>query len=176
VSESTPAPQLNPDIEEYAVYAALLESEFVSENTKLVLIVDHTRVEKPERLEGDLVSFQENTPLAPDLVASFKERNQQPYPLEPTMDLGLEYQLLTQEQIDELRPQDEASGWKLFYEKYPNAVGFVYLSRAGFNADLSQALVYVSRYHYEQPILGGYYLLTRQDGRWLVEAGFEWVT
>ena len=94
VSESTPAPQLDPDIEEYAVYAAVLESEFVSENTKLVLIVDHTRVEKPEHLEEDLVSFQKNTPLAPDLVASFKERNQQPYPLEPNMDLGLEYQLL----------------------------------------------------------------------------------
>jgi hypothetical protein len=176
LSESTAAPQLDPDIEEHAVYAALLESEFASENIKQVLIVDHTRVEKPERLEGDLVNFQENTPLAPELVASFKERNQQPYPLEPSMDLGLEYQLLTQEQIDELRPQDEASDWKLFYEKYPNAMGFTYLSRAGFNADLSQALVYVSVYRYEQPILGGYYLMSRQDGRWSVEAGLEWLT
>ena len=138
--------------------------------------MDHTRVEKPERLEEDLAEFQENIPLAPELVASFRERNQQPYPLEPVLDLRLEYQLLTQEQVDELRPQDEASEWKLFYEKYPHAVGFIYLSRVGFNTDLSQALVYFGWYRYEQPILGGYYLMSRKDGRWFVKEGYVWET
>jgi hypothetical protein len=84
--------------------------------------------------------------------------------------------LLTQEEVDELRPLDEASGWKLFYEKYPDSVGFIHLSRVGFNADLSQALVYIARYHYEQPLLGGYYLMTRQDGRWVIESSLEWIT
>jgi hypothetical protein len=175
-SESTAAPQSDSEKEEYAVYAALLESKFKSENTKQVLVMDHTRVNKPSLLERDLASFQEEFPLAPELVASFKERNQQPYLLKPVLDLGLEYQLLSQEQVDELRPLDEASGWKLFYEKYPQAVGFIYLSRVGFNADLSLALVYISRYHYEQPIQGGYYLMSKQDGRWVVEGGFEWIT
>ena len=80
------------------------------------------------------------------------------------LDSGLEH-LLTQEDVDDLRPLDEASGWKLFYERFPNAAGFIYLSRVGFSADFSQALAYISQYHYEQPIQGGYYSMIRQDGR-----------
>ena len=175
-SEPSPAPQLDPEVEEYAVYAALLESEFTGGDTEQILIVDHTQVNNPGLLERDLAEFQKVVPLPPELVASFKERNQEPHPLEPVLDLAVEYQLMTQEEIDELRPLDEASGWKLFYEKYPQTVGFIYLSRVGFNADLSQALVYVSHYRYEQPIQGGYYLLSKQDGRWVVGEGYIWQT
>ncbi|MFC2042700.1 hypothetical protein ACFLUA_00925 [Chloroflexota bacterium] len=172
----TAAPQLDPDMEEYVVYAAILEGTFVSENTKRVLIMDHTRTQEPGLMADFLADFQENTPLAPEMVTSFKERNQQPYPLKPVLDFGVEYQLLTQKEVDELRPLDEASGWKLLYEKYPGSVGFIHLSRVGFNADLSQALVYIAHYHYQQHLLGGYYLMTRQDGRWEVEIGYEWIT
>ena len=155
---------------------ALLESRFASENTEQVLIVDQTRVVKPELLKRNLAEFQNNFLLAPELVDSFMERNQQPHQIEPRLDLGLEYQLLTQEQIDELRPLDEASGWKLFDEKYPNTVGFIYLSRVGFSADLSQALVYFEWSRYEQSILGGYFLMSKQDGLWVIEQAYEWIT
>jgi hypothetical protein len=175
-SESTATPQLDPDIEEYAVYGALLDNNIKGENINQVLIIDHTRVPKPETLEMNLAEFQEHTPLVPELVASFKERNQQSYPLEQVLDFGLDYSLLTQEEVNDLHPLDEESGWKLLDEKYPNSVGFIYLSRVGFNADLSQALVYFSQYHYEQPIQGGYYWMVRQDGRWVVEGGMVWTT
>ena len=172
----TATPQLDPDIEEYAVYAAILEGTFVREDTKQVLIMDHTRTQEPGLMEDFLADFQEKTFLAPELVTNFMERNQQSHPLEPILDLEVEYQLLTQEEVDELRILDEASGWKLFYEKFPDTVGFIYLSRVGFNADLSQALVCIAHYHYQQPLLGGYYLMTRQDGRWVIESGLEWIT
>jgi hypothetical protein len=174
VSESTATPQPDPDVEEYVVYNALLEAEFKGDNIDQILIIDHTRVNNTALLESDLAKFQENTPLALELVASFQERNQQPYPLEPVLDFGVEYQLLTQEYVDELRHLDEASGWKLLYEKHPNSYGFVYLSRVGFNADFSQALVYMDSFHYEQPIRGGYYLMIKQNGRWVIESGYEW--
>jgi len=175
-SRPTAAQNLDPDTEEYAVYAALLEGRFTGGETEQVLIVDHTRVNKAESVERDLTQFQEVVPLTPELVASFKERNQQSNPLKPNLDLSIEYQLLSQEEIDELQPKDEASGWKLFYELYPKSVGFVYLSRVGFSADFSQALVYYSIYRYEQPIMGGYTLLNREDGRWVVGEGYEWMT
>jgi hypothetical protein len=176
VSEPTATPQLDPDIEEYVVYNALLGRRFQGDNIDQVLIIDHTQVSNTELLERDLADFQENAPLAPELVTSFMERNQQPYPLEPVLDFGLEYQLLAQEEVDDLHSRDEASGWELFYEIYPNTVGFIYLSRVGFSADFSQALVYISQYHYDQPIQGGYYLMTRQDGSWLIESSMEWIT
>ena len=175
-SPTSPTPQLDPDIEEYAVYAAILEGTFVREDTRQVLIMDHTRIRESEIVDIYLDDLQEKTPLAPELIASFKERNQEPHLIEPVLDLEVEYQLLTQEEVDELRSQDETSGWKLFYEKYPDTVGLIHLSRVGFNADLSQALVYIAHYHYQQPLLGGYYFMIRQDGRWVIESGLEWIT
>jgi hypothetical protein len=176
VKESTATPPPDSNAEEYAVYNDLLEAEFKGDDIDQVFIIDHTRVNNPKLLERDLAAFQESTPLAPELVASFKERNQGSHQLNPVLDFGMEYQLWTQEEVDELRPMDEASGWKLFYEKYPNAYGFVYLSRVGFSADFSQALVYMESFHYEQPIKGGYYLMVRGDGRWVIENSYEWIT
>jgi len=172
----TPAHQTDPDVEEYAVYNALLESRFSGGNISQVLIIDHTRVNHEELLEFDLASFQEVTPLKEDLINSFKARNQQPHKLEPDLDFGLDYQLLSQEEVDELHPQDEASGWKLFYEKYPDTVGFVYLSRVGFSTNFKKALVYMEQYHYDQPLQGGYYLLIKRGGGWEIENGYEWTT
>jgi hypothetical protein len=169
---ATPLP--DPDIEEYAVYNDLLEAIFKGAELDQVLIIDQTRVSSATLIEQNLATFQEYAPLAPETVASFKERNQQSYPIKPVLDFGVEYQLLTQDEVDELRPLDEASGWKLLYEKYPHSYGFLYLSRVGFNADFSQALVYTETFHYERLMEGGYYLMTRQDGRWVIENDYGW--
>jgi hypothetical protein len=171
-----PVSNLDPDIEEITVYNALLGSQFPGNNIDQILMIDHTRVNNTNLLERDLTDLQERYSLGTELIANFKERNQQPYPLKPVLDFGLAYQLLTQAEVDELRPLDEASGWQLFNEKYPNTIGFIYLSRVGFSADFSQALVYMSHYHYDQPLRGGYYLMTRQDGFWVIETGMEWMT
>jgi len=176
VSESTATPLPDPDIEEYAVYNDLLETRFKGYEIDQVLIIDHTRVSSTKLIEQNLAEFQEYVPLAPEMVVSFMERNQQPYLLKPILDFGVKYQLLTQEEVDELRPLDEASGWKLLYEKYPNSYGFLYLSRVGFNADFTQALVYAETFHYERLFEGGYYLMTRQDGRWVIENDYVWQT
>jgi len=173
--EPTEAPALNRNTEEIAVYSALLAYEFKGDISQF-LIVDQTQLPSTGLVDEQLGDFQEKNPLDQVLLTNFLEVNQQPSALNPDMDLGLEYQLMTQEEIDELAPLDEASGWKLFDEKYPNAVGFIYLSRVGFNADLNQALVYYERYYYDQPINGGYLFLTRQDGKWVVEYGYEWMT
>ena len=175
-SESTATPLPDPDIEEYAVYNDLLEARFKGYEIDQVLIIDHTQVSNTRLIEQNLAEFQEYAPLASEMVVSFMERNQQPYLLKPILDFGVKYQLLTQEEVDELRPLDEASGWKLLYEKYPNSYGFLYLSRVGFNADFTQALVYTESFHYEYLLEGGYYLMTRQGGRWMIENEYVWQT
>jgi len=48
----TATPQLDPDIEEYAVYGAILEGAFVREDTKQILIMDHTRTQESGIMEG----------------------------------------------------------------------------------------------------------------------------
>jgi hypothetical protein len=154
----------------------MLSDEFKSQYSEQLLFVDHTMVVSPGLLEQHLTDFQEITPLAPEMIASFKGRNWKSYPLEPQLEIEQDYQLLTQEYIDEFGEQDKASGWKLFDEKYPKTVGFIYLSRVGFDADFRQALVYFEQYRYDQPVQGGYYLLIRRDKGWEIENGFLWMT
>lgn len=174
--ELPPSPEVDIKKEEYSVYSALFDYEYSNSNTEQVLIMDHTRVEKPSILEQDLADFQKNTPLSPDLVNSFQEVNQDSYLLEARFDIHLEYSILTQQEVDEFRTLDEASGWDLFYEKYPKTVGYIYLSRVGFNSDSTQALVAISVYRYDQPIKGNYYLFSKENGEWVVKGGMEWLT
>ena len=174
--ESTAALQTDLEQEEYAVYSALLNDEFSNGDIKLVLIMDHTRVEELSILQDDLASFQKNSPLTADLLDSFMEKNQDSHLLEEKFEIKLEYSLLTQQEVDEFRPLDEASGWDLFYEKYPKSIGFIYLSEVGFNADATQALVAYSIYRYEQPLSGCYCFMIKQNGDWVLESGMEWIT
>ena len=79
VSVATATPLPDPDIEDYAVYNDLLTSKFKGADIDQILIIDHTRVHKSKVTEKDLTEFQEYMPLAPELVTSFVERNQQSY-------------------------------------------------------------------------------------------------
>jgi len=174
--QPTDAPQLNREVEESVVYATLLTHSFKGDFIEQYLIVDHTRVNNPGLLEQDLENLQEYKPLKEGVMEDFLAANQQPSALGPILDIDLQVQLLTQEEIDELRPLDKESGWQLYNEKFPNAVGFIYLSRVGFNPDLTQALVYYEQYHYDQPITGGYQVFNWQDGQWVAEYGYQWDT
>jgi hypothetical protein len=174
--QPTDAPRLNREVEEMAVYATLLTHSFKGDFIEQYLIVDHTRVNSLGLLEQDLENLQEYKPLKEGVMEDFLAVNEQPSALEPILDIDLQVQLLTQEEIDELRPLDEESGWQLYYEKFPNAVGFIYLSRVGFSPDLTQALVYYEEYHYDQPITGGYQVFNWQDGQWVAEYGYQWDT
>ena len=83
------------------------------------------------------------------------------YPLQPDMEIGAGYVLLTQNDKSQLFNQNQ-DGWQLFYEKYPDAPGITALSRVGFNQTLDQALVYVGTQ--SQWLAGaGYYLLLKRS-------------
>ena len=95
VIEYTSTPQSDPDIVEYAVYNDLLEARFKGDEIEQVLIIDHSRVGNNKLLERTLAEFQEDVPLAPEMVSSFMERNQQSFPIKPVLDFGVKYQLLS---------------------------------------------------------------------------------
>ena len=41
---------------------------------------------------------------------------------------------------------------------------------------ISPVLVYFEWSRYEQSILGGYFLMSKQDGLWVIEQAYEWIT
>jgi hypothetical protein len=161
-SDQTPA---DLDAEEVAVYAALLG------NAGLLVIIDQTETGVsgyPGVLPtvDSLVSKMHD--VAPETTASFLARNATAYPLRADMSLGAPYVLISQAELGGLFPGGEAD-WGVFRARYPDAWGYQSLSRVGFNADLTQALVYLGG---EVDYLAGegdYYLMNKVNGVWTVD-------
>lgn len=166
--------QKDPDVEEYSVYSKLIANEFKGGEIKQVLIMDQTGGVSQGLLELNLREWG----ITPDkeTVDSFLARNQESNPLKPNLDLALDYQLLSQEEVDEFQPQSESGGWDVFNEKYPDASGFLTLSKVGFNSDLSQALVFFKLSLFDQLLEGGYYFMVWQDGEWVVDSSYVFNT
>ena len=162
-SDQTPA---DLDAEEVAVYAALLGNA-----TGLLVIIDQTETGVsgfPGALPtvDSLVSKMHD--VAPETTASFLDRNATAHPLRADMSLGAPYVLISQAELDGLFPGGEAD-WEVFRARYPNAGGYRNLSRVGFNADLTQALVYLGGMADYLAGEGDYYLMKKVNGVWTVD-------
>jgi hypothetical protein len=101
-----------------------------------------------------------------DTLDSYLDRNAQPSQLSPDMDLGVEYVLLSSDELSMIFNQPD--GGDVFHQKYSNA-GYTVFSRVGFNRTLDQALVYVGSM--AGPLMGSgyYYLLEKENGEWLLK-------
>ena len=49
------------------------------------------------------------------------------------------YELVSREELERLFGDPQGAFWK----KYPNSIGYIILSRVGFNRELSQAFLYI---------------------------------
>jgi hypothetical protein len=60
-------------------------------------------------------------------------------------------------------------GWKLFYERYPNSSGYVYLSSVGFNRAGDEAFLYASKMCGGLCGDGWYVVLMKGPGGWSIK-------
>jgi hypothetical protein len=169
-SGPTPSPA-DVDREEQAIYAS-----FFSEGAGTAVILRNTGTFSADDSPAYLESITSGLDgLSKETLASFVGRNQNPAPLTADMQLGVPYVLLTEEELAEISSQPD---WgKVLSERYPNSGGYKVFSRAGFNRRLDQALVYVA--HIAGPLMGGgfYYLMEKQDGRWIIkDQSLAWIS
>jgi hypothetical protein len=156
------------DIEEQAVYTAVLQEMFSASS---FVIMDTTATDPGgvENTTQTLDYVQQNMHgMAPEIVDSFRVRNEAAYSIRPDMDLGVEYVLLSQAEKNQIFGQNQ-SGWEIFYNRYPNAPGITTLSRVGFNAALDQALVYLGTQSDWLAGAGYYILLKKANGVWTID-------
>jgi hypothetical protein len=155
--------------DEYAVYAALIESRYLKEGVDLIVIRAQTTFfplgpdVTAEQVGQTISGLQEET------YADFLAVNEGPAPLDPSLDLGFDYTLVSLQDLEEFLG-DGPWSYDAFYERFPNSQGLMELSRVGFNADHTQALVYVGN---QYDLLGGegyYVLLHKEGGDWLVDS------
>jgi hypothetical protein len=105
---------------------------------------------------------------------NYLERNSEISQLSPDMQIGVDYVLLSTDELSAIMKQP--NGWDAFYAKYSHG-GYTQFSRVGFNDSLDQAVVYVGSM--AGPLMGSgfYYLMEKKDGQWVIkEQIMAWIS
>jgi hypothetical protein len=168
---STSVPTPSEDFlqaEEQAIYTVLLAESFGEPQMYVLMSETAPGIEGVEGLEATLANILPQLPeMDGETADSFRVRNEAAYPVRPDMDLGLSYVLLTREEMNRIFDIN-TSGWDVFYTRYPNSPGLTTISRVGFNAGFTQALVYIGTQSHWLAGAGYYVLLEKVDDAWTV--------
>jgi hypothetical protein len=159
------------DIEDYAVYATLINQRYIYDKNKLAVIRDKTWAGRFDLERADEVNVaryikEQLSPLE-DTFDDFQGKNKRSYKLERKFDLKVPHVLISEKQSHEIFKQG-VRGWTTFYEKYRDSSGEIQVSRVGFNRRRNQALVYVARMCGGLCGSGVYSLLEKTGGAWTI--------
>lgn len=168
--------------EEYAVYSALLDSMYSDTPYVRLVVYESTQsvVPPPEPAEGEVpepgpvegLAAMQRVPRS--LLREFKRTNSLSYPLAAdSFRTRLDVTLLQQADHDSIlgEPRDN---WQEFYDRFPNAGGFIVLTRVAFSRDGRRALLNVDLYCGWLCGAGHGALLEKRRGRWIVAQHDMW--
>lgn len=114
--------------------------------------------------------------ISPELIQSYNDNNHEQHALKRDhFGDSLIVELISYRDFDTtLAPRD---WWPAFHERYPLSGGNFTLSRVGFNADTSVALISVVAASGPRSGVGLYFLLDKEEGRWVVvaEEPYLWI-
>lgn len=171
--------------EDYKIYNAVIEKTYVRPDIKRVVLDDQTEIYPYDRAKLNVVEEGERIRKAfatwairSDTVASYFARNKSPSRLQNRFALPVPTILLTRKEQYSLSHEDkERDYWSVFYKHYPDSTGVLALSRVGFSASMDQAFVYARNTCGSLCGVGEYYLLSKKNGAWRVEAVLRlWVS
>ncbi len=156
-------------VEEYAVYSAILEDLYIGRQTQCIVLMDHTTMKfLSADDEESMKYYRENLPEATeDLFTDFFLQDENSIMLELNFTVDVPVILISDEEISEFFSEG-GGGWDGFYKTYEGAQGITGLSRAGFNAALDRALVYVGTQSNYLAGAGYLLLMEKQDGIWII--------
>jgi hypothetical protein len=149
--------------EEQKIYSMLIDED--------VLLMEKTSLES-----GDWSSYIKNglPKIEQETLIDFQDKNRETYSLKDHLPKNLSVTFMTQTELQEIAGDDSG---RIFHERYPNASGYIWVSRIGFNSSFTQALVIKSGaytftsnsglfYHWSGG--GSYILLKKAGSRWRV--------
>jgi hypothetical protein len=166
------------DSEEYAVYSAVLNSEYASSKMQQFVITAETSSKTKPAFIGFIGGFVRTgaswPETNPETESDFNAKQEKTCRLERKFELNTKYVLVTSDQLHAVFVMD-ANGkidkdiWKPFYQQYPGAPGIIAFTRVGFNAHKDEALVYVV---HQSGLVGGsgrVFVLTKRDKTWEIQ-------
>jgi hypothetical protein len=166
--------------QDYAVYSAVLSGRGRPEDP------EETWDDKPELTVGDTTIpgggfFREHkngwawgfrSPLkqkpAADTQRDFNAKLDSTCALKALMDHPPVYTLISRKEVDEIFKKNQ-DGWAEFYKRHPQSSGIWSFSRVGYNIAKNEALVYLAHSCGMLCGTGHLYLLTKEDGGWVVK-------
>ena len=172
--------------EEYALYDRVIETKFLTSQTRLVMIerLTVTRLGPEERKPPDRAYFDENRffegRLPPELVADFLLKTGRPSRLEGRFHFGVPYRFVSDGELEEpevsLGPIPAEFSPTDFAQDAPPTIGILEFSRVGFNQREDQALLYVGDNRPDGSGAGMLVLLHRRGRVWtIVDTEVIWV-
>jgi len=166
IAQSSLAPKPIDDAESYAVYAALLPSQWTVRVARAKILVFQQETTTYPRC------MPSGTPREVDwqaVMESFRAENAEGRVILAGYDLRLPYVVVASTDIRATFrevPNDPMFGWSGFYKRYPDSGGFMQVSAVGFGTARTRAMVYMA--HSCGGLCGGgtYHFLQKINGAW----------
>ena len=129
--------EANPLTEEPRIYRALLMHLRAEKTVSLVI--------RAESISGERVieGFDQLKIETKEIKQSFIQNNSTPSLVPLSGKIFGQAVIISSRELEEIfKPSSLQQKWKNFYKKYPRSSGIMGLSRVGFNADTTKAVVY----------------------------------
>jgi hypothetical protein len=165
--------------EEDSVLVAVLDSLASRERADGLVVLASTAPDfaREEVIEVVLPSLAELPGISTGTATDFQARNASPRVLRELPRSRVPIALTSPEDLAARHGADGETFWQDFYVRYPGASGFLTLSRPGFDAGRTQAVVVVQRRCGTRCGTGWAFLLARHGNGWRIFAErVLWIT
>ena len=162
-------PESYDDPEAYAVYAAVLPMIWNWElhEPKSLIFQKETEFSATESADSLCIKGdKEFYSTWGSTLKAYLTANQLPRHLLRKFPVDKAYILVPERELNELIRK---SHWQDFYRRYPEARSYVSMSSVGFNAQKNKALLTMTYNCGMLCMEGTYYLMEKQNGRWLMK-------
>jgi hypothetical protein len=159
--------------EEYEIYSSVIKELYIQKDTKLVMIEDRTF--RYDFSAGDDQPWREKPPkgitIDQSSVADYESKNHgQSILNKSSFKLPVKCGFITDADLRTIFHSHWGDlEWTEYYRRFPDSSGFIMLSRAGFNSEHTQALLYIGSR--SGPGYGEihFLLLEKTNGTWSIK-------
>jgi len=147
-TRQAPDPKLRTSDEEYEIYSSLIKQFYVKPEYHLMVIEDRTFRYDPRSEDDDQPWYdkpKKGVVIDPSTVEGYGINNTDHWVLDKkAFKLPVKCELVTSADLWAIfHGRKGQVEWLEFFKRYPDAPGFVMLSRVGFNTEHTQAMLYV---------------------------------
>lgn len=162
---------------EIAAYSALINHGLAGDVPLVVLGAVTTGDPAAVTGQDDAAALIKELGVPADALSDWQQRNRTRTPLPQPLNIDASYLLLDETDLADLfKTDDPGAGWESFFSRYAKAPGLLRLSRAGFDAALEHALVYVEHHCGAACGSGRLMHLSRSGETWQVrDAALIWM-